>query len=68
MGHKQGTYTMRFRSQFTDQRLFGTEQFSIGGRYSVRGALVEERNLKRFWLVMYKMNGHYHLRNKSPYA
>ena len=20
MGHKQGTYTMRFRSQFTDQR------------------------------------------------
>ena len=42
MGHKQGTYTMRFRSQFTDQRLFGTEQFSIGGRYSVRGFSGEE--------------------------
>ena len=42
MGHKQGTYTMRFRSQFTDQRLFGTDQFSIGGRYSVRGFSGEE--------------------------
>ncbi len=25
-----------------DQRLFGTEQFSIGGRYSVRGFSGEE--------------------------
>ena len=42
IGHKQGVYTMRFRSQFTNQRLFGTDQFSIGGRYSVRGFSGEE--------------------------
>lgn len=42
IGHKQGIYTMRFRSQFTDKRLFGTDQFSIGGRYSVRGFSGEE--------------------------
>lgn len=37
IGHKNGVYTMRFRSQFTADRLLGTDQFSIGGRYSVRG-------------------------------
>lgn len=42
IGHKQGLYTMRFRSQFTDKRLFGSDQFSIGGRYSVRGFSGEE--------------------------
>ena len=42
IGYKQGVYTMRFRSQFTNQRLFGTDQFSIGGRYSVRGFSGEE--------------------------
>lgn len=42
IGHKPGLYTMRFRSQFTDKRLFGTDQFSIGGRYSVRGFSGEE--------------------------
>ena len=42
IGHKQGIYTMRFRSQLTDKRLFGTDQFSIGGRYSVRGFSGEE--------------------------
>lgn len=42
IGHKQGVYTLRFRSQLTDKRLFGTDQFSIGGRYSVRGFSGEE--------------------------
>lgn len=42
IGHKQGLYTLRFRSQFTGDRLFGTDQFSIGGRYTVRGFSGEE--------------------------
>ena len=42
IGHKQGIFSMRFRSQFTNQRLFTTDQFSIGGRYSVRGFSGEE--------------------------
>ena len=37
IGHKQGMHTLRFRSQFTDNHLLGTDQFSIGGRYTVRG-------------------------------
>ena len=60
MGHKQGSYTMRFRNQFTDRRLFGTDRFSIGGRYSVRGFSGEE-TLRGDSAIMYKMNGHYHL-------
>ena len=52
---------MRFRSQFTDKRSFGTDQFSIGGRYSVRGFSGEE-TLREIQDTIYKMNGHYHLK------
>ena len=46
MGHKQGTYTMRFRSQFTDQRLFGTDQIQYWwSLFCTR--LQWRRNLKR---------------------
>ena len=57
MGHKQGSaYTMRFRSQFTDSASIipGTEQFSIGRRYSVRGFSGEETLRDDSLAIMYQ--------------
>ena len=37
MGAKTGQYNFMFRTQQTSDHLYGSEFFSIGGRYSVRG-------------------------------
>lgn len=37
LGKAQGRYRFSLRGQYTTDRLYGSEQFSIGGRYSVRG-------------------------------
>ena len=52
IGHKEGRYALRVRSQFSNHRLFGTEQMSIGGRYTVRGFTGEEtlRGESRFYI------------------
>lgn len=37
MGSKTGQYNLTLRTQQTNDQLYGSEFFSIGGRYSVRG-------------------------------
>lgn len=37
LGSTQGRYRFSFRGQYTRDMLYGSDQFSIGGRYSVRG-------------------------------
>lgn len=37
LGQKEGRYTMGLRAQFSSDRLFASEFFSIGNRYTVRG-------------------------------
>ena len=37
MGKVQGRYTFNLRGQYTTDVLYGADQFSIGGRYTVRG-------------------------------
>jgi hemolysin activation/secretion protein len=37
LGHVKGQYTLIARGQYTQNKLYATEQFSIGGRYTVRG-------------------------------
>lgn len=37
LGATQGRYRFSFRGQCTSDMLYGSDQFSIGGRYSVRG-------------------------------
>ena len=37
LGKVQGRYTFNLRGQYTTDVLYGADQFSIGGRYTVRG-------------------------------
>ena len=37
LGKAIGRYTFTARGQYTNNTLYGTEHFSIGGRYTVRG-------------------------------
>lgn len=37
LGKAQGRYNFNFRGQYTTDVLYGVDQFSIGGRYTVRG-------------------------------
>ena len=68
IGHKQGIFSMRFRSQFTNQRLFTTDQFSIGDGIQYVD-LVGKKHYEVILGTMYKVNGHYHLEKQqiTPY-
>ncbi|MBM3579847.1 MAG: ShlB/FhaC/HecB family hemolysin secretion/activation protein, partial [Alphaproteobacteria bacterium] len=52
------SFVSEFDSQYSKQNLFGSEQFSIGGYYSVRGFL--ENNIST--------SSGYHLRNKLSFG